>query len=129
MDNNNKVDSSKFGERLHQIRIQHGWSQEELAEKLNTSKQVISRYERGERIPKILAAARYAVVLGVSLSELTGTEQQYTAEEVQSMVLNAPPASEQKILIDKLNKLTPENRVRFDAYLDGLLAAQEKSEA
>lgn len=43
-----------------------------LAEKAGTSKQVLSRYENGERIPKISMVKKLADALGVSISELSG---------------------------------------------------------
>jgi repressor LexA len=41
-----------FGSKLKQIRLSMGLSQEEFAAKLNTTKQVISRYETEQRTPK-----------------------------------------------------------------------------
>lgn len=62
-----------FGEILKQYREQHGnMSQQELADILGTTKQVISRYETGQRDPKISVAVSYAEKLGIPLSELLG---------------------------------------------------------
>ena len=47
-------------------------TQEEFARLLNTSKQVISRYESGQRSPKVSVVGDYATRLGVSISDLTG---------------------------------------------------------
>ena len=47
-----------------------GLSQEEFAKKLNTTKQVISRYETEQRTPKITIAQEYANILGVPLQNL-----------------------------------------------------------
>lgn len=66
------MSSIYFAQYLKTLRKARGWSQEKLAQKLDTSKQVISRYERGERTPKISVAAKYAEILGVSLNDLTG---------------------------------------------------------
>lgn len=63
---------ASFGENLKAIRIARGMSQDEFAELLGTSKQVISRYENSQRSPKITVAAKYADVLGVSLAVLNG---------------------------------------------------------
>ena len=63
---------SDFGERLRAIRKDKGWSQEELAEILGTSKQVISRYENGQRAPKVTVAAEFAKRLGIPLTALSG---------------------------------------------------------
>ena len=61
---------SLFGEKLRYIREQRGITQEELAELLGTSKQVISRYEKNQRTPKITIAQKYSEQLNVSLNYL-----------------------------------------------------------
>lgn len=63
---------SPFGENLRKIRNSRGMSQDEFADLLGTSKQVISRYETAQRSPKVSTVAEYAEKLGVSISELTG---------------------------------------------------------
>lgn len=63
---------ASFGENLKAIRLARGMSQDEFAELLGTSKQVISRYENSQRSPKITIAAKYANILGVSLTMLNG---------------------------------------------------------
>lgn len=63
---------SNFGRCLREYRRTHGMSQEQLASILGTSKQVISRYETGDRSPKISVAAEYAQKLGLTLAELNG---------------------------------------------------------
>ncbi len=61
-----------FADRLRAIRIARGMSQEEMAKKLGTSKQVISRYETAQRIPKISAVEEYAKKLGVDIMYFLG---------------------------------------------------------
>ncbi len=56
-----------FGDKLKQIRQQRNLSQEELAQVLQTTKQVISRYETRQRTPKISTVQDYARLLGVPL--------------------------------------------------------------
>lgn len=63
-----------FGEALKRIRTQRNLSQEELATILGTSKQVISRYENGQRSPKISVAAAFAAALDVPMSLFTDDE-------------------------------------------------------
>ena len=62
--------------KLKDIRTSRNLSQDELATLLDTSKQVISRYERGERIPKISQAAEWAKKLNLPLSAFVDTEFQ-----------------------------------------------------
>lgn len=63
---------SDFGSNLKQLRMAQNMTQDDLAELLGTSKQVISRYENGQRSPKVSVVGEFARVLGVSISELTG---------------------------------------------------------
>ena len=60
----------KFGEKLKLLREERNMSLSEFADLLGTSKQVISRYERGENTPKITTVAHYAEVLRVTLAYL-----------------------------------------------------------
>lgn len=64
--------NEKFGRALREQRIKNGWTQEELAKRLHTSKQVISKYENSQRSPNIYVANEYARVLGVTLEEMLG---------------------------------------------------------
>ena len=61
-----------FGERLRSIRKEKEMSQDEFAALLGTSKQVLSRYETGQRIPKITQVQQYAKRLNVSADYLMG---------------------------------------------------------
>lgn len=70
---------SGFSERMKQIRLSKGMSQEEFADFLGTSKQNISRYESGEVSPKISTASQIARKLGVSLSYLSGESDEILA--------------------------------------------------
>ena len=64
----------EFGRILKQLRKERGLSQDELAAKLGTTKQVISRYENGQRMPRLSVVSEYARKLGVPLSALSGEE-------------------------------------------------------
>lgn len=65
---------TKFGDRLRRIRLEREMSQEEFADLLGTTKQVISRYETNQRTPKITTANEYAEKLGMSIGSLLGWE-------------------------------------------------------
>lgn len=65
---------SIFGGRIKSIRKEMNMSQQEFANMLGTSKQVISRYETGQRTPKITVANEYAEKLNVSLNFLLGED-------------------------------------------------------
>ena len=61
-----------FGQNLRALRAERGFSQEELAALLGTTKQVVSRSENGQRTPKVTVVEEFARRLGVPLSALLG---------------------------------------------------------
>lgn len=71
-----------FGERLRFVRNKRGLTQEELANLLNTSKQVISRYESNQRIPKITTLKEYAEKLHVPMEELIASSEDYEQNQL-----------------------------------------------
>lgn len=62
---------STFGDNLRKIRKERNMTQDELAVVLGTSKQVLSRYENGQRSPKVSVVSEYAEKLGVPINALT----------------------------------------------------------
>ncbi|QBX08079.1 MULTISPECIES: helix-turn-helix domain-containing protein [Streptococcus] len=58
--------------KIKELRKKKKLTQEELAEKINVTKLTISRWERGERVPKSDKAQQLADFLGVSVSYLLG---------------------------------------------------------
>lgn len=74
-----------FGDNLKAFRESNGLSQEELAKILGTSKQVISRYETNQRSPKIDTVAEYARRLNISISDLTGYNENLPSSDTESM--------------------------------------------
>ena len=65
----------EFGDILKTLRKQRGLSQDELAAMLGTTKQVISRYETKQRVPRLSVVTEYAERLGVPVSLLSGESQ------------------------------------------------------
>lgn len=60
---------NRFAVILRTEREKRGWTLEQMAEYLGTKKQVLSRYERGERNPKLITAALFAQKLGIPMQE------------------------------------------------------------
>lgn len=63
-----------FRDNLCQLRKLNGLSQEELAEKVNVSRQTLSKWESGESAPDLERAAALAEVFGVTLDDLVNYE-------------------------------------------------------
>ncbi len=65
-----KTIEKQFGERVRELRLAKGLSQEELAFKSGVHRTYLGGIERGERNPALRNIAAIAEALGVSLSEL-----------------------------------------------------------
>lgn len=65
-----------ISEKIKKLRQDKGWSQTQLAKKLNIPSQNVSRYERGVFTPATEALAKFAEVFGVSVDYLLSEESE-----------------------------------------------------
>ena len=74
-----------FNNKLYELRKQKGFSQEELANRLNVSRQTVSKWEVGESTPDMEKLAAISMLFEVSLDELVldkVPEQSVTSEQI-----------------------------------------------
>ncbi|MDF2524585.1 MAG: putative transcriptional regulator [Clostridiales bacterium] len=64
--------NKQFGDRLKELRIENGLTQEALAKKFNTGKSSISNYESNSRLPDANTIGKYANFFDVSVDYLLG---------------------------------------------------------
>ena len=57
----------KIHEKIRKLRLEKGWSQAQLGNKMNVKPQNISRYERGVFTPSAETLAKFAAVFGFLL--------------------------------------------------------------
>lgn len=62
------------GYKIAEARRAKGWSQQQLAERLETTQQQIVRYETGQRDPKADVILKMSAALGVTISYLLGVD-------------------------------------------------------
>ena len=60
----------EFNNKLYELRKQKGFSQEELANRLNVSRQTISKWEVGESTPDMENLVAISELFEISLDEL-----------------------------------------------------------
>ncbi len=65
-----------FGEKLQALRQRAGMSQDTLAERLNVSRQAVSRWERDETMPETDKVVALADIFGVTTDYLLRPEEQ-----------------------------------------------------
>ena len=97
-----------FHENLKMLRKEKGFSQEQLAFRLNVVRQTISKWEKGLSVPDAELLMRLAEVLDVSVSDLLGTKIEVPDGEDKELVLAKELAKLNEILVTygaKLSKL------------------------
>lgn len=78
-----------FNNKLYRLRKSSGLTQEEMADKLQVSRQTISNWETGSASPSLEKALELADLFSVSLDELVGrkqTENQVISPLLQSLL-------------------------------------------
>lgn len=89
--------SIKQGEYLKNLRKENKFSQEQLAEKLNISRQSISKWEQGTSTPDIENFAKLAQLYNVSVDSLINGEPETQAKpEVQLPLSSVTVTDEEK---------------------------------
>lgn len=70
----------KFEEKLVRLRKEHALSQEELAEKLDVTRQTVSKWELGQSKPDMEKLVKISTVFNVSIESLTDDSQTVNTE-------------------------------------------------
>ena len=112
-----------FGEKLRQLRIGAGLTQEALAQKCGMAKQSISRYEKSDREPNIRTAKTIADALGVPLAALVPTK------DLVADVKKSPKEEQHEILLMLFDQLPPASQEAVLVQLRALAQFQKDQDA
>lgn len=86
-----------FSENLKTLRKASGFSQEQLAIRLNIVRQTVSKWEKGLSVPDAEQLVRLADILGVQVHELLGKEVDVSADKDELEII--------ALELSKLNEL------------------------
>lgn len=95
--------TKKFADAVLTRRKQLGLTQEELAARVGTSKQMVCKYEKGQRSPKVAMANAFASALETTLDELLDVEK--VEEEIV-----IPQTEEARFVSIAMDKMPKEER-------------------
>ncbi len=79
-----------LGRRIARMRLQHGMTQERLANIANVSSQAVSKWENDQSYPDIMLLPLLARTFGVSVDELLGAEEPKTERMAEPVSVPAP---------------------------------------
>lgn len=105
--------------RIKELRIKKGWTQTDLADKLNTGKNTISRYETEQRQLDTETLFKLCDIFGVTADYLLG----------RSDVPVAQISDEDWLLLDAYHRASLRDRQLVDSILQEYRADTEKETA
>ena len=76
----------EMANRLTKLRKEHGFSQEDLADKLGVSRQAVSKWERGEATPDMDNLIELSKIYNISLDEVVGNKIEDKEDEAKVTV-------------------------------------------
>lgn len=79
------MDVNETGRRIQQLRKSHGWTQRQLAEKLNVTDRAVSKWERGLNFPDMAILEPLARALDSTVVEILGLENVPENERVDAV--------------------------------------------
>ena len=107
--------NNELGKNIRVLRKQKGWTQTDLAQKLNCSQELVGAYERGTRKPPADKLPTVAKVLGININELYNIPVSKKRQPENSRLLKKIrtaerlPAKAQKQISDYINLLLKAN--------------------
>lgn len=121
------MDLKKYiGNQIKTFRKSAGFTQDELAKRLNTTKQTISRYEKGDRKANQDMLFELCDIFGVSIDDFFPSQN----EALQSPTASLPDASDllTQQITDKVVQLTQDNKKIVLRTSEELLESQNEEE-
>ena len=108
----------KLSEKIVTLRKQKGWSQEELADQMNVTRQSVSKWEGAQSVPDLEKMIRLSKLFGVSTDYLLKDE----IEEAEHISLSDDAPTLRRVSMDEANtflsvKLRTAKTVAYAAFL------------
>lgn len=79
------MDTHYTGQKIQELRKAKGWTQKELAQRIPVSVAAVSKWERGLNYPDLSLMEPLAEILGISVSELLGLENEPTEQIIKNI--------------------------------------------
>ena len=112
--------SKNLPSRIRELRSLKGWSQGQLALKVQVDSKQISKYERGVIFPSVDMMIKLAKAFGISLDDLIFDNRKIDLSEI--------PNQELVKRFDKICELNEESQKALILIMDGLIKKQQLEE-
>ena len=95
-------DTKKFGANISRLRKNADMTQMELADRLNLTRQAISRYEHGESFPDVSILVMIAEVFSITLDELISSGEPTRGE---SLILESVAKGDDSVTAESIEDI------------------------
>lgn len=106
-----------LADKIIQLRKQNGWSQEELAEKLNVSRQSVSKWEGAQSVPDLQKILMMAEIFGVTTDYLLKDDM----EDEEYVEVSEPDSSIRKVSLAEANEFLGLQKILSKRIAFGIL--------
>ena len=111
----------EFNNKLYELRKQKGFSQEELANRLNVSRQTISKWEVGESTPDMEKLVAISDLFEVSLDELVMDKVPQKAEPSVQVVKSELYSDVKEHVLTEANKQRAKKGLKIAGIVFGII--------
>ena len=111
----------EFNNKLYELRKQKGFSQEELANRLNVSRQTISKWEVGESTPDMEKLVAISDLFKVSLDELVMDKEPQKAEPSVQVVKSELYSDVKEHVLTEANKQRAKKGLKIAGIVFGII--------
>lgn len=121
---------AQLGTALWMAREACGLTQAQVAERIGTEPETISRFERGATAPSIVRLLELSEVLGVTLASLLNSASPRSVDQWESVrqTLAELPQSDQKLATSVIRAVVDVWKARHKTLLGGCAVPQTDSE-
>ena len=111
----------EFNNKLYELRKQKGFSQEELANRLNVSRQTISKWEVGESTPDMEKLIAISDLFELSLDELVKSEEPKTTGKSEQIVKSEFYSDVKEHFLTEENKKKTKKGLKIAGIIAGII--------
>jgi transcriptional regulator with XRE-family HTH domain len=111
----------EFNNKLYELRKQKGFSQEELANRLNVSRQTISKWEIGESTPDMEKLVAISDLFNVSLDELVKGQEPEPAGTSEHIVKSELYSDIKEHVLTEDNKVKAKKGLKIAGIIVGVI--------
>ena len=99
----------KFSDKIMTLRKRKGWSQEELANQLDVSRQAIYKWESGLTTPELEKIKRLTEIFDTTFEDLLNDEKELVLDKKEVEPEPTPEADSQPKVKEKADYITASN--------------------